>query len=174
MFIGNVQVGAKEENELPTRVEPVGFRLLSSGSMTMDVLTLSRWQFGITTVYHFLFVPLTIGLAFLVAVMQTIHYRTGNEIYHQMTRFFGKLFVILFTLGVVTGRFRLNGYSFEAYEREGENGSKQFRLVSSAKVNPEREAACIRYMVNEGLIEDLWPEMSKKIKEEADWAFLPE
>jgi cytochrome d ubiquinol oxidase subunit I len=71
--------------------------------MIMDVLTLSRWQFGITTVYHFLFVPLTIGLAFLVAVMQTIHYRTGNEIYHQMTRFFGKLFVILFTLGVVTG-----------------------------------------------------------------------
>jgi hypothetical protein len=72
------------------------------------------------------------------------------------------------------GRFRLNGCSFEAYEREGANGSKHFRLVSSAKIIPEREAACIRYMVNEGLIEDLWPELSKKIKEEADWAFLPE
>jgi cytochrome bd ubiquinol oxidase subunit I len=64
---------------------------------------LGRWQFGITTVYHFLFVPLSIGLAFLVAVMQTIYYRTANEIYEQMTRFFGRLFVILFTLGVVTG-----------------------------------------------------------------------
>ena len=64
---------------------------------------LGRWQFGITTVYHFLFVPLSIGLAFLVAVMQTIYYRTGHEIYDQMTRFFGRLFVILLTLGVVTG-----------------------------------------------------------------------
>jgi cytochrome bd ubiquinol oxidase subunit I len=69
----------------------------------MDALMLGRWQFGITTVYHFFFVPLTIGLAFLVAVMQTIYYRTENEIYDQMTRFFGRLFVILFTLGVVTG-----------------------------------------------------------------------
>ncbi|MBV8215411.1 MAG: cytochrome ubiquinol oxidase subunit I [Verrucomicrobia bacterium] len=69
----------------------------------MDTLMLGRWQFGITTVYHFLFVPLSIGLAFLVAVMQTIYYRTENEIYDQMTRFFGRLFVILFTLGVVTG-----------------------------------------------------------------------
>jgi hypothetical protein len=71
------------------------------------------------------------------------------------------------------GRFRLNGCSFEAYEREGANGSKQFRLVSSPKISPEREGARIRYMVNEGLIENLWPEMSNKIKEEADWAFLP-
>jgi cytochrome d ubiquinol oxidase subunit I len=69
----------------------------------MDALSLGRWQFGITTVYHFLFVPLTIGLAFLVAVMQTIHYRTGNDLYRRMTQFFGRLFVIVFTLGVVTG-----------------------------------------------------------------------
>jgi hypothetical protein len=75
--------------------------------------------------------------------------------------------------GNFLGRFRLNGYSFEAYEQKGENGRKQFRLVSSPKVSPEREAACIRYIVNEGLIEDLWPQRSKKIKEEADWAFLP-
>jgi len=69
----------------------------------MDTLILGRWQFGITTVYHFLFVPLTIGLGFLVAVMQSIHYRTGNDLYRRMTQFFGRLFVILFTLGVVTG-----------------------------------------------------------------------
>jgi hypothetical protein len=74
--------------------------------------------------------------------------------------------------GNFLGEFRLNGYFLEAYECEGENGSKQFRLVSSPKMEPEREAACIRYLVNEGLIEELWPRMSQKIKEEADWAFF--
>jgi len=69
------------------------------------------------------------------------------------------------------GDFRLNGYFFEAYECDGKNGNKQFRLLSSPKMDPEREAACIRYLVNEGLIEELWPQMSQKIKEEADWAF---
>jgi hypothetical protein len=52
-------------------------------------------------------------------------------------------------------------------------GSKQFRLVSSPKVSPEQEAAYIRYIVNEGLIEDWWPQMNKKITEEANWALLP-
>jgi hypothetical protein len=74
--------------------------------------------------------------------------------------------------GNFLGEFRLNGYFFGAYEREGENGSKQFRLVSSPKMEPEWEAACIRYLVNEGLIEEMWPQMSQKIKEEADWAFF--
>ena len=64
---------------------------------------LARWQFGITTVYHFLFVPLTIGLAFSVAGFQTAWYRTGNEKYLRLTRFFGKLFLINFAMGVVTG-----------------------------------------------------------------------
>ncbi len=53
----------------------------------MDALTLARWQFGIVTVYHFLFVPLTIGLSFLVALMQTAWYRTGNAKYLAMTKF---------------------------------------------------------------------------------------
>jgi len=64
---------------------------------------LARWQFGITTVYHFLFVPLTIGLAFSVAGFQTAWYRTGNEAYLRLTRFFGELFLINFALGIVTG-----------------------------------------------------------------------
>ena len=64
---------------------------------------LARWQFGITTVYHFLFVPLTIGLAFSVAGFQTAWYRTGNEQYLRLTKFFGKLFLINFAIGVVTG-----------------------------------------------------------------------
>ena len=69
----------------------------------MDALTLARWQFGIVTVYHFLFVPLTIGLSFLVALMQTAWYRTGNAKYLAMTKFWGKLFLINFAMGVVTG-----------------------------------------------------------------------
>lgn len=84
----------------------------------MEPLLLARWQFGITTVYHFIFVPLTLGLSVLVAIMQTFYYRTGNEVYKKMTLFWGKLFVILFTLGVVTGivqefQFGMNwsGYS---------------------------------------------------------------
>ena len=69
----------------------------------MSSLDLARWQFAITTVYHFLFVPLTIGLALLVAVMQTAWYRTGDERYLRLTQFFGKLLLINFAIGVVTG-----------------------------------------------------------------------
>ncbi len=69
----------------------------------MEPLDLARWQFGITTVYHFLFVPITIGLAFLVAGLQTAWYRTGKEKYLRLTKHFGKLFLINFALGIVTG-----------------------------------------------------------------------
>ncbi len=69
----------------------------------MDSLLIARWQFAITTVYHFFFVPLTLGLSILVAIMQTIWVRTGNETYRRMTRFWGKLFLINFAMGVVTG-----------------------------------------------------------------------
>jgi cytochrome d ubiquinol oxidase subunit I len=69
----------------------------------LDPLLLSRWQFGLTTIYHFLFVPLTIGMAFTVAVFQTAWVRTGKLHYLQLTRFFGKIFLINFAMGVVTG-----------------------------------------------------------------------
>ncbi|MGV0742773.1 cytochrome ubiquinol oxidase subunit I [Mycolicibacterium sp. XJ870] len=69
----------------------------------MDALDVSRWQFGITTVYHFIFVPLTIGLAPLIAVMQTAWVVTGNDSWYRLTRFFGKLFLINFAIGVATG-----------------------------------------------------------------------
>lgn len=69
----------------------------------MDVVDVSRWQFGITTVYHFIFVPLTIGLAPLVAVMQTVWVLTDNVAWYRLTKFFGKLFLINFALGVATG-----------------------------------------------------------------------
>ncbi|MEI6405496.1 MAG: cytochrome ubiquinol oxidase subunit I [Actinomycetes bacterium] len=69
----------------------------------MDALDLARWQFGITTVYHFLFVPITIGLGFLVAGLQTAWYRSGKDKYLRATKFYGKLFLINFAMGVVTG-----------------------------------------------------------------------
>jgi cytochrome d ubiquinol oxidase subunit I len=69
----------------------------------MDALALSRMQFAITTIYHFFFVPLTLGLSILVAIMETLYVRTGNEEYKRMTQFWGKLFLINFALGVVTG-----------------------------------------------------------------------
>ncbi|WP_030615392.1 cytochrome ubiquinol oxidase subunit I [Streptomyces sclerotialus] len=65
--------------------------------------TLARWQFGITTVYHFLFVPLTISLAALVAGLETAWVRTGKERYLKATKFWGKLFLINIAMGVVTG-----------------------------------------------------------------------
>ena len=74
--------------------------------------------------------------------------------------------------GVYLGKFQLNGYLFEAYEREGDNGGKEFRLVSTPPLSPAREAAFIRYIIQEGLIDDLWPQMSKQIEEESNWAFL--
>jgi cytochrome d ubiquinol oxidase subunit I len=69
----------------------------------MNVVDISRWQFGITTVYHFIFVPLTIGLAPLVAVMQTVWVVSGNTAWYRLTKFFGKLFLINFAIGVATG-----------------------------------------------------------------------
>ena len=69
----------------------------------MDPLDIARWQFGIVTVYHFLFVPVTIGLSALVAGLQTAWVRTGKEKYLRLTKFFGKLFLINFAIGVVTG-----------------------------------------------------------------------
>jgi cytochrome d ubiquinol oxidase subunit I len=69
----------------------------------VDVLDIARWQFGITTVYHFLMVPLTIGLGILVAVMHTMWVRTDKPEWLRMTRFWGRIYLINFVLGVATG-----------------------------------------------------------------------
>lgn len=85
----------------------------------LSALDLSRWQFGVTTVYHFLFVPLTIGLVLLTALMQTIWYKTNNEKWLQLTKLFGKVFLINFAIGVVTGivqEFQF-GMNWSAYSR---------------------------------------------------------
>jgi cytochrome bd ubiquinol oxidase subunit I len=69
----------------------------------MDPVTLARWQFGVTTVYHFFFVPLTLGLVWVVALLQTAWLITGRDVYLRLTKFWGKLFLINFAMGVVTG-----------------------------------------------------------------------
>lgn len=71
--------------------------------LTASVVELSRLQFALTALYHFLFVPLTLGLAFILAIMESVYVLTGKEIYKDMTRFWGKLFGINFAMGVATG-----------------------------------------------------------------------
>jgi cytochrome bd ubiquinol oxidase subunit I len=83
-------------------------------------LDLARWQFAIVTIYHFLFVPLTIGLSVLVAIMQTRWHRSGDERWLRMTKFWGKLFLINFALGIVTGivqefQFGMNWSDYSRY-----------------------------------------------------------
>src|SRR6195952_37128 len=84
--------------------------------MTTD---LARWQFATTTIYHFLFVPVTIGLAFLVALLQTSWYRDDNPTLKRLTKFFGTLLLINVAVGVVTGlvqEFEF-GMNWSAYSR---------------------------------------------------------
>ena len=86
----------------------------------MDPVTLSRWQFGLTTVYHFLFVPLTLGMGWFVAYMQTRYYQTKDESWRKLAKFWGKLFLINFAIGVVTGivqefQFGMNWSEYSRY-----------------------------------------------------------
>jgi cytochrome d ubiquinol oxidase subunit I len=71
--------------------------------MELDIVSLSRLQFALTALYHFLFVPLTLGLSMLLAIMETVYVMTGRPIWRQMTKFWGVLFGINFVLGVATG-----------------------------------------------------------------------
>ena len=85
-----------------------------------SIVDLSRWQFAATSLYHFLFVPLSLGLSFLLAIMESTYVMTGKEIYKDMTQFWGKLFGINFALGVTTGltmefQFGMNWSYFSHY-----------------------------------------------------------
>lgn len=86
----------------------------------MEALLLARWQFAIVTVYHFFFVPLTIGLSIFVAILETMYVRTGKDVYLRMTKFWGKLFLINFAIGVATGivqefQFGMNWSEYSRY-----------------------------------------------------------
>ncbi len=86
----------------------------------MDVLMLSRLQFAITAAFHFIFVPLTLGLSLMVAYMESLYVKTNDEMYLRMTKFWGKLFLINFALGIVTGitmefQFGMNWAEYSKY-----------------------------------------------------------
>jgi len=86
----------------------------------VSALQLARLQFGDVTIYHFIFVPITIGITWLVAVFQTLWYRSGEPAYLRLTRFFGKLMLINFAIGVVTGivqefQFGMNWSTYSRY-----------------------------------------------------------
>ena len=75
----------------------------------MDIVSLARFQFAMTTVYHFFFVPFSIGTAFAIAIMETIYVRTKNEVYKKMARYWGNIFLLSFAVGVVTGLIHFRG-----------------------------------------------------------------
>lgn len=131
----------------------------------MDVLDLGRWQFGITTVYHFIFVPLTIGLAPLVAGMQTAWVRTGDEKWLRLTKFFGKLLLINFAIGVVTGI--VQEFQF------GMNWSEYSRFVGDVFGAPLAMEALAAFFVEStflGLWIFGWGRLPKKIHLACIWA----
>ena len=131
----------------------------------MDALELARWQFAITTVYHFIFVPLTIGLAPLVAIMQTAWVRTGNERWLRLTKFFGKLLLINFALGVVTGI--VQEFQF------GMNWSEYSRFVGDVFGAPLAMEALAAFCVEStflGLWIFGWDRLNKKVHLACIWA----
>jgi len=131
----------------------------------VEALDLARWQFGITTVYHFIFVPLTIGLAPLVAIMQTIWVRTGDERWLRLTKFFGKLLLINFAIGVATGI--VQEFQF------GMNWSEYSRFVGDVFGAPLAMEALAAFFVEStflGLWIFGWDKLPKKIHLACIWA----
>ena len=132
----------------------------------MDVLELARWQFGITTVYHFLMVPLTIGLSVLVAGMQTAWVRTGEQRYYKMTKFWGKLLLVNFAMGVVTGI--VQEFQF------GMNWSAYSRFVGDVFGAPLAMEGLVAFFVEStflGLWIFGWDRLPKKVHLACAWAF---
>jgi len=132
----------------------------------MDVLELARWQFGITTVYHFILVPLTIGLSTLVAILQTAWVRTGKEKYLRLTKFYGKLLLINFALGVATGI--VQEFQF------GMNWSEYSRFVGDVFGAPLAMEALAAFFLEStflGLWIFGWDRLPKKVHLATVWAF---
>ncbi|MDN4476728.1 cytochrome ubiquinol oxidase subunit I [Demequina sp. SYSU T00192] len=132
----------------------------------MEALELARWQFGITTVYHFVLVPLTIGLSVLVAIMQTAWVRTGNEKWLRLTKFYGKLLLINFALGVATGI--VQEFQF------GMNWSEYSRFVGDVFGAPLAMEALLAFFLEStflGLWIFGWDRLPKKLHLLTVWAF---
>ena len=130
----------------------------------MDALFLARLQFAITTVYHFFFVPLTLGLAVFVALMQTRYYRSGKIEDKQLTQFWGKLFLINFAMGVVTGI--VQEFQF------GMNWSEYSRFVGDIFGAPLAIEALLAFFVEStflGVWFFGWDKLPKKIHLASIW-----
>ncbi|GAB3675384.1 cytochrome ubiquinol oxidase subunit I [Actinocorallia lasiicapitis] len=130
----------------------------------MDELLLARLQFGVTTVYHFLFVPVTIGLSLLVAILQTKYHRSGEERYKRATKFWGKLFLINFALGLATGL--VQEFQF------GMNWSEYSRFVGDIFGAPLAMEALLAFFVEStflGLWIFGWDKLPKKIHLACIW-----
>lgn len=130
----------------------------------MDPLILARWQFAIVTVYHFFFVPLTLGLSIAVAIMETMYVRTGNEAYKKMTKFWGKLFLINFAIGVATGI--VQEFQF------GMNWSEYSRFVGDIFGAPLAIEALLAFFLEStflGIWIFGWDKLSKKMHAAAIW-----
>ena len=133
-------------------------------AMALDSLDLARWQFGITTVYHFILVPLTIGLAPLVALMETAWLKTGNEQWLTLTKFFGKVFIINFALGVATGI--VQEFQF------GMNWSEYSRFVGNIFGAPLAFEALLAFFMEStfmGVWIFGWDRLSKKLHNLCIW-----
>ncbi len=130
----------------------------------MSVLTLARWQFAITTVYHFFFVPLTLGLSIFIAIVETAYVRTGNEKYKRMAKFWGKLFLINFAMGVVTGI--VQEFQF------GMNWSEYSRFVGDIFGAPLAVEALLAFFLEStflGIWIFGWDKLSKKLHAATMW-----
>jgi cytochrome d ubiquinol oxidase subunit I len=142
----------------------------------MDALMLSRLQFAAATMFHFIFVPLTLGLSVIVAIMETKYVRSGDETYKRMAKFWGKIFVINFVLGVVTGitlefQFGTNWSRYSAYVGDifgsllAIEATAAFFLESTFiavwifgwnKVSPRMHAASMWLVAGAGNLSALW------------------
>lgn len=130
----------------------------------MDALMLARLQFAITTVYHFFFVPLTLGLSILLAILETIYVRTGDEKYKRMVKFWGKLFLINFAMGVVTGI--VQEFQF------GMNWSEYSRFVGDIFGAPLAIEALLAFFLEStflGLWLFGWDKLSKRVHAFTIW-----
>jgi len=130
----------------------------------MDALFLARLQFALITVYHFFFVPLTLGLSILVALMETFYVRTGQDIYKRMTKFWGKLFLINFAIGVVTGI--VQEFQF------GMNWSEYSRFVGDVFGAPLAIEALVTFFLEStfiGIWVFGWDKLSKGMHAAAIW-----
>ncbi|MCB9451131.1 MAG: cytochrome ubiquinol oxidase subunit I [Anaerolineaceae bacterium] len=130
----------------------------------MDALTLAQLQFGVTTVYHFFFVPLSLGLSIMVALMQTIYVIRGDEKYKQMAKFWGKLLLINFAMGVVTGI--VQEFQF------GMNWSEYSRFVGDIFGAPLAVEALVAFFIEStflGVWIFGWDKLSKRVHLAAIW-----